>query len=186
MLVISNDHHSAQLISLDLPPYHRIILWLVNVGTGASRPVLCGGSAGFMNEERGVACLTELRSFLTRPGCTNAATVTWKWAGADQGEAFSLSAPPTSLHSLTFDYWFAAKFSTVRVFHAAGRSQVAGTACCRRSCGPAYLTFLWQTSWPRWTLNSWRNSSSDMFKPLRTPALRFLQVKPSHMSQNLR
>lgn len=38
--MINNDHHSAQLIMLDLPPYHWIILWLVSVGTGASRPVL--------------------------------------------------------------------------------------------------------------------------------------------------
>lgn len=55
-MMINNDHHSAQLIMLDLAPYHRIILCMVYVGTGASRPVLCGSSVpGFMNEERGVA-----------------------------------------------------------------------------------------------------------------------------------
>lgn len=56
--MINNDHHSAQLIVLDLLPCHRIILWLAYVGAGAPRPVLRGSSVpGFMNEELGVARL---------------------------------------------------------------------------------------------------------------------------------
>lgn len=56
--MISNGHHSAQLIVLDLLPCHRIILWLAFVGAGAPRPVLRGSSVpGFMNEELGEARL---------------------------------------------------------------------------------------------------------------------------------
>lgn len=59
--MINNDHHSLELIGVDLPPYRRIILWLLCVGKKAARPVLGGSSvSGFMNEsegERGVACL---------------------------------------------------------------------------------------------------------------------------------
>lgn len=80
-LMINNDHHSVQLIVLDLPPYRWIILWLVCVGKTASRPVLrCSSASGFMNEsagERGVACLMWItllpeRRFLRPPGpgCT--------------------------------------------------------------------------------------------------------------------
>lgn len=56
MLLINNDQHSAQLIMLDLPPCHRIILWLVWTWERELHAQSCVAALpAFMNEERGVA-----------------------------------------------------------------------------------------------------------------------------------
>lgn len=146
-LMINNDHHSVDLIGLDLPPYRRIILWLVCVGKKASRPVLCGSSVWIYEWIRGErpvwleSCRFLTRGFIPPPEPT--------WGRLHKSERRQKEPDSAWLHLKP------PEFSSLNDFQVIVHSS-RNTSVCRhwKSRGSAYLTFLrrtrWQKSGPGW------------------------------------